>query len=270
VLLLVAATWVERRAKQPMVPIDVVTQRVPALAIVASLAVGMAMFGGAVFLGQYFQVARGYTPTETGLLTIPLMAGVLVTSTISGQLITRTGRIKPYIVGGAAVLVGGNLVLGMMDHDTPLWILWVGMLLVGAGVGLTMQNLVLGVQNAVSLRDLGAASGAVTFFRSLGGTVGVALLGAVLANRVSVSIAEKLESAGIPASGAGGDLDLTALPEPALAIVRASYGDATGHIFLISAAIGLVGLAAAILMPRVVLRSTLDLPEREPATAGRR
>jgi EmrB/QacA subfamily drug resistance transporter len=261
------AVLAESRAPQPVVPLGVIRQRVPTLAIVASLAVGMAMFGGTVFLGLYFQIGRGYSPTRAGLLTIPLMAGVLFASTIGGRLVTKTGRIKPYVVTGASSLVAGFLILSLMDHKTPLWTLWTGMVLVGVGVGLTMQNLVLAVQNAVALRDLGAASGAVTFFRSLGGTAGVAVLGAALSTRVAATLSQNLARAGIPVPAGGlggGSLDLAALPEPIRSIVRASYGDAVGHIFLISAGIGLVGLVAAVLLPKVSLRTSIDLPDKDP------
>ena len=269
VLILALAVRVERRAAQPVVPLAIIRQRVPALAILASLAVGMAMFGGAVFLGLYFQVGRGFSPTKAGLLTIPLMAGVLVASTIGGRLVTKTGQIRPYVLTGAASLVAGFVVLSVMRHDTPLWILWTGMVMVGAGVGLTMQNLVLAVQNAVALRDLGASSGAVTFFRSLGGTAGVAVLGAFLSTQVVAKLTENFIKAGIPVppgglAGSAGSLDLNAVPEPVRSIVRASYGDAVGHIFLISAAIGLVGLIAALLLPKVSLRTSIDLPDRDP------
>jgi EmrB/QacA subfamily drug resistance transporter len=264
--LLVSAVFVERRAAHPVVPLDIVRQRVPALAIFGSLAVGMAMFGGVVFLGQYFQIGRGYSPTEAGLLTIPLMLGVLVASTISGLLITRTGRIKRYIVAGSVILVAGFLCLSVIDHQTPLLFVGFGMALIGIGVGMTLQNLVLAVQNTVALRDLGAASGAVTFFRSLGGTIGVAVLGAVLAHQVTHTITDRLAAAGIPTGGSGGgNLDVTSLPAPILAIVRAAYGDATANIFLISAAIGVVGIVAVILLPRIVLRSSLDLPAADAA-----
>ena len=276
-LVLAAAVPVERRAAHPVVPIDIVRQRGPALAIMASLAVGMAMFGGAVFLGLYFQYGRGYSPTGAGLVMIPMMIGVLASSTISGRLITRTGRVKPYIIAGAAVLVAGFVVFATMGwgHDevtgpaqhTPLWILWVGMLLVGCGVGMSMQNLVLAVQNTVALRDLGAASGAVTFFRSLGGTAGVAVLGAALTNRFVDSVTAKLSAAGIPAtaSGGGGSVNPSSLPEPIRGIVQSAYGDAVGFIFLISAGIAVVGLIAAVLMPNVTLRTTIDLPATAPA-----
>ncbi|MEU4336042.1 MDR family MFS transporter [Micromonospora lupini] len=268
-LLLALAVWVESRAAEPVVPLAIVRQHTTALAILGSLAVGMAMFGGAVFLGQYFQIGRGYSPTEAGLLTIPMMAGVLGSSIVAGRLITRTGRIKPYIVAGSIILVAGFALLGTIDHETSLVLVGVAMFIVGTGVGMTMQNLVLAVQNTVALKDIGAASSSVAFFRSLGGTIGVSVLGAVLAHRVTDQITRDLTAAGIPASGAGGDsnLNITALPDGIQHIVRAAYGDATGHIFLISAAIGVVGVIAALLLRPVTLRTSLDLPDAATSTA---
>ncbi|MFJ5545049.1 MDR family MFS transporter [Micromonospora chalcea] len=263
VLLLALAVWVESRAAEPVVPLHIVRERTTALAILGSLAVGMAMFGGAVFLGQYFQIGRGYSPTEAGLLTIPMMVGVLISSIVAGRMITATGKIKPYIVFGAVVLVVGFAMLGTIDHETSLVFVGLAMFIVGVGVGMTMQNLVLAVQNTVALKDIGAASASVAFFRSLGGTIGVSVLGAVLARRVSDRITHDLAAAGIPTSGGGGGstLNLDALPEPVRQIVRAAYGDATGHIFLISAAIAVVGIVAALLLRPVTLRSSLDLPD---------
>ncbi|MDI1465895.1 MDR family MFS transporter [Catellatospora sp. KI3] len=257
---LALAVWVELRAESPVVPITVIARRVPALAILASLAVGMAMFGGSVFLGQYFQIGRGYSPTEAGLLTMPMMLGVVISSTISGKMVTRSGRIKPYLVTGTIVLVAGFAGLSFIDHTTPLPAIGAGMLLVGLGVGMTMQNLVLAVQNTTERKDLGAATGSVTFFRSLGGTIGVSVLGAVLADRVQSIIAAHLAAAGMPAGSGGGSLNLAALPPAAQAIVREAYGDATGHVFLISAAVALVGVLAALALPTIVLRSTVDVP----------
>ncbi|WP_250029422.1 MFS transporter [Paractinoplanes maris] len=267
-LLLVLAVVVEKRAAEPVVPLEIVRERTTALSIVASLAVGMAMFGGAVFLGQYFQIGRGYSPTEAGLLTIPLMAGVLISSIIVGRIITRTGTIKPYIIAGLVVLFAGFALLSTIDHETSLVFVGLGMLLVGLGVGASMQNLVLAVQNTVPLRNIGAASSTVAFFRSMGGAIGVSVLGAVLARRVTDQITRDLASAGIPVSGGdGGSLNVAALPEAVQHIVRAAYGDATGHIFLISAAIAVVGLVAAIFLPRATLRTSLDLPARDKEPA---
>ena len=264
VVLLGGAVVVEARAAEPVVPPGIVKQRTTALAILASVAVGMAMFGGAVFLGQYFQIGRGYSPTEAGLLTIPMMVGVLGASIVSGRLITRTGRVKPYIVAGAATLVLGFLALGQIDHDTSLVLVGGAMLLVGVGVGMSMQNLVLAVQNAVPLKDIGAASSTIAFFRSLGGTVGVSVLGAVLARRVEDSITRDLTAAGIPVGAGGGNLNLNVLPDAVQHIVRNAYGDATGHIFLISSAIAVIGVVAALLLKPITLRTSLDLAETPP------
>ncbi|MFF5177846.1 MDR family MFS transporter [Micromonospora sp. NPDC000316] len=270
VILLALAVWVESRAAEPVVPLEIVRQHTTALAILGSLAVGMAMFGGAVFLGQYFQIGRGYSPTEAGLLTIPMMAGVLLSSIIAGRLITKSGKIKPYIVAGSITLVVGFALLGTIDHETSLVLVGVAMFIVGTGVGMTMQNLVLAVQNTVSLKDIGAASSSVAFFRSLGGTIGVSVLGAVLARRVTDQISHDLTAAGIPTSGSSegsSNLNITALPEAVQHIVRAAYGDATGHIFFISAAIAVVGVIAALLLRPVTLRTSLDLPDTATTTA---
>ncbi|SDG56934.1 drug resistance transporter, EmrB/QacA subfamily [Lentzea fradiae] len=267
VVLLAAAVAVELRVEQPVVPIHIVVQRTPALAIIASLAVGMAMFGGAVFLGQYFQVGRGYSPTEAGLLTIPMMAGVLVSSTISGRLISKSGKIKPYIVAGTIILVLGFLGLGMVDHATALWIVGVAMAVVGIGVGMTMQNLVLAVQNSVPLKELGAASASVTFFRSLGGTIGISVLGAVLANRVTADLSAALHVPEGQSTGSTSALNLDALPPEVQTIVHTVYGDATAHIFLISAAVGVIGVVAALLLKPITLRTTLDLEKKDADSA---
>ncbi|WP_371627848.1 MFS transporter [Streptomyces sp. NBC_01116] len=262
VLILGAAVLVETRVKDPVVPMHVVRRRDPALAIVASLAVGMAMFGGAVFLGQYFQIGRGYSPTEAGLLTIPLMAGVLVSSTVAGRLVSKTGKVKPFIVAGVIVLALGFLGLSFIDHRTSLVLVSLGMLGVGVGVGMSMQNLVLVLQNTVPLSEIGAASGAITFFRSLGGTMGVSVLGAVLAHQVATRITDGLTGLGIDpaASGSSGStLNVAAMPPQVQDVVRAAYGEATGHIFLISAGIAVIGVIASLFLTPTKLRDSVDL-----------
>jgi hypothetical protein len=161
--------------------------------------------------------------------------------------------------------------LATVDHQTSLLLVALGMLLIGAGIGMSMQNLVLAVQNTVHLRDVGAASSSVAFFRSLGGTIGVSVLGAILARRVTTNINNSLAQAGVrPPSGGGStsNLNLNALPEAFQHIVRAAYGDGTGHIFLISAVIGIVGVIAAIFLRPVRLRATLDLAENLAEDGG--
>ncbi|OOC53668.1 MULTISPECIES: MDR family MFS transporter [Nocardiopsis] len=263
VLLLSLAVWVESRVAQPVVPLHLVMRRETAIAILASAAVGMAMFGGAVFLGQYFQLARGYAPTEAGLLTAPLMLGTMVSATVSGRMVSHSGRVKPYVVTGMVLLTLGFLVLSTVDENTSLAIVCGGMLLMGFGVGMSMQNLVLVVQNSVPLRDIGAASGTVTFFRTLGGTMGVSVLGAFLANRVASNTAEGLSAAGAGPTAGGesaGTLDLEGMPPFLREIVEGAYGSATGDLFLVATAIAVFGLATSLFLPRVRLRDSVDLP----------
>jgi EmrB/QacA subfamily drug resistance transporter len=261
----VLAVLVESRAAEPLVPLKVVRERTTALAIVASLAVGVAMFGSALFLGQYFQIARGYSPTEAGLLTIPMMLGSFVGSVGSGQMITRYGKWKRYLIAGGVLLVIGLVILGAIDHTSPYWFVGLGMLSMGIGMGAMMQNLVLAVQNTVDVSQIGASSASVSFFRSLGGAVGVSVLGAVLATRVKDLLIEGvLHGPGGAAAAAklqdgGGTslLDVNHLPPQLAELVRQSYGDATGRIFLIAAACALVSLIAVFFIKEVPLRKTV-------------
>jgi len=262
-LLLAATVWVESRAKAPVIPLKIVTERTTGLAIIASIAVGIGMFGATTFLGQYFQTARAYSPTAAGVLTIPMVGGTLVASVVSGQLITRFGKWKSFVVAGAAFMVVGFSLLATIDHATNLWLVGIYITIVGMGTGMMMQNLVLAVQNTVSVQNIGAASSSVAFFRTFGGAIGVSVLGSVLATRVADLSSEGLTKLGVPAgSSGGGNLDLKALPEPVLAVVRAAYGDATGRLFLFAAVATLIALLATLLLPNRPLRTTIDL---EPA-----
>jgi EmrB/QacA subfamily drug resistance transporter len=261
-VLAILAVVVETHAAEPLVPVRVVRQRTTALAILASLSVGIAMFGSAVFLGQYFQVARGYSATEAGLLTIPMMFGSFLGSVGSGQLITRFGKWKRYLVLGGLFLTAGLGVLGTIDHESPYWYVGLGMLGMGIGMGMTMQNLVLAVQNTVDVSEVGAASATVTFFRSLGGAVGVSVLGAILATRVTHLITEHLRELGAGAAvqgGSGSVLDVNSLPAPVQEIVRHAYGDATGRIFVIAAGAAVVSLIAVLCIREVPLRRTVAM-----------
>ncbi|GLY06621.1 MFS transporter [Actinoplanes sp. NBRC 101535] len=237
--LLAFAGWVEARAAEPILPLRILRQRTTALAILGSLAAGTAMYGAAVFLTQYFQLARGFSPTSAGLLTIPMMAGILVTSLVGGRLVSRTGQVKPFLVTGAVLLAAGLGLLGLTEARTPLVLMGVGMLAVGAGIGLTMQNFVLVVQNTVPLRDIGTASSTIAFFRSLGGTVGVSVLGAIYARGLDTTTTDNV-----------------------------AYGNATGTVFLISAAVAVLGIVAAVSLRPVSLRTSLDLPQEPQATRG--
>ncbi|MDR7084505.1 EmrB/QacA subfamily drug resistance transporter [Arthrobacter ginsengisoli] len=260
IALLALLVLVESKVPQPIIPLKIISQRTTALAILASVAVGVAMFGSSTFLGQYFQVARGASPTEAGLLTLPMIAGNLIGSVVSGQLISRTGKWKRYLVAGSTLLIGGLGLTGTIDHTTELWLAGVYTAILGLGLGLLMQNLVLAVQNTVRARDIGTASASVAFFRSVGGAIGVSVLGAIMANRVKELATEGLAAAGIPTSGgAGTSMDLKDMPEPVREIMRAAYGDATAQIFMISAIVGVVALVAILFIKEEPLRRTVDI-----------
>jgi EmrB/QacA subfamily drug resistance transporter len=258
VLALVAFVVTEMRAAEPIVPLRLFRERTTTLVVVASVAVGVAMFGSSVFLGQYLQISRGYSPTAAGLLTVPMVGGMLLSSTISGILITRFGRWKRYLLSGSILVVAGFALLSVLDHRTPMVLLGGFLFVLGVGIGMTMQNLVLAVQNTVAAADLGAASSAVAFFRSLGGTIGVSVLGAVLSSHVTELIREGL--AGTPSAAASGSrsvglADFKDAPPALRTLIQVSYGDATGRIFLISALVAVIAVIAVVFIREVALRT---------------
>ncbi|MFI6820403.1 MDR family MFS transporter [Micromonospora sp. NPDC050187] len=246
--LLAAAIFVESRAAEPIIPLDLFRNRTVSLTIVASILVGVAMFGGTVFLSQYFQISLGKSPTVAGLMSLPMIFGLLVSSTVAGQLITKYGRWKGFLVGGGVTMTIGMLLLGTIDAHTNILLLSVYMAVLGVGVGMLMQNLVLAAQNDVPAHELGAATSALTFFRSMGGAIGVSALGAVLANRITTLMAEKLGP--LAAGGATGSThevpDMSVLPGPIRQIVQEVYGTATAELFLIGAPIALLALVAVL------------------------
>jgi EmrB/QacA subfamily drug resistance transporter len=274
VLLLALAVWREARAAEPVIPLRLFRDRNTALATFASLFVGVTLFAGTVFLSQYFQISRGKSPTVAGLMSLPMIAGLVLASLVVGRIITRTGRYKRWMVCGGALITGGLLLLGTIDAHTPLWVVGVWMAVLGLGLGATMQNLVLAVQNTVGQSDLGVASSTVSFFRSLGGAIGVSALGALLGHQVTSLVASGLTRLGVApsADGASGGIpDVGALPAPVRAVVEDAYGVAVSHVFLVAAPFALLALGAIIAMTEVPLRRTLDLDpaDTEPLGANR-
>lgn len=259
VVLIAAALFVESRAKDPIIPLRLFRDRTIALATLASVSVGVALFGGAVFLGQYFQIARGHSPTAAGLLMLPMILGSMIAATVSGALITRFGRWKAYLVAGAAMMTLGFGLLSTIDAHTDMVVIGAFLFILGLGMGMTMQNLVLAVQNNVSPDDLGSATSTVTFFRSLGGAAGVSVLGAVLATHVTDLIAKGLNALGINPSQTGGTAaglsNLNDLPKPIADIVRGAYGDGTARIFLIAGIMAAISFVAILFIKEVALKT---------------
>ncbi|MGW5373068.1 MDR family MFS transporter [Streptomyces sp. NPDC004009] len=256
--LAVCFVLVELRTPEPIIPMHLFRNRTLTLSVVASLAVGTAMFGATVFLSQYFQISRGDSPTRAGVMTLPMIVGLVASSTVVGRLISAYGKWKRYLVVGGVLLIAGLALMGTARADTAYGVLAVYMFLIGCGVGMTMQNLVLAVQNTVPMHELGAASSVVAFFRTLGGAIGVSVLGAVLASKVSAYMADGLAGLGVEASGGGSLPDIRTLPAPIAAVVEDSYGHATGVIFLIAAPIALVALIAILLIKEIPLRTAVD------------
>lgn len=276
-LLLAIAIVVELRVTEPVIPLGLFRNRTFTLAVIASISVGVAMFGTAVFLSQYMQLARGATPTESGLLTIPMMAGVLISSTVIGGLVSRRGTWKGFMVTGSVLMIAGSILLSRLHYDTPFWYVGISMFVLGAGVGMLMQNLVLVVQNTTEVRNLGVATSAVTFFRSLGGTIGVAVMGSILGTAVADGIEDGI--AGLPPEqqleaartlGGGTIPQISQLPEFLRVIVESAYGTGVGSVFLAAVPLAIVTLMAVAFLPNISLgtQNAIQRAKAEGSTDG--
>ncbi|MEB0003302.1 MDR family MFS transporter [Cryobacterium sp. RTC2.1] len=260
VVLLVAAVFVEFTVSEPIIPLTLFKNRTFTLAVIASISVGVSMFGTSVFLSQYMQLARGATPTQSGLLTIPMMGGYLICSVTFGTLISRTGKWKAIMVSGGALVIVGLLFLGTLDYRTDLVLVGVYMFVLGSGLGMLMQNLVLVVQNSIEVRHLGVATSSVTFFRSLGGTIGVSVLGSVLDTAVAqhitdgvgaLSAADKMAAAS--ALGSGAIPRIADLPAAVRTLVESAYGSGVGTVFLLGIPLAVITLVMVTLLPNASL-----------------
>ncbi len=262
VLAAVLFVVVELRSKEPLIPLTLFRNRTFTLSVIASISTGIAMFGATVFLSQYMQLARGATPTEAGLMTIPMIGGLLLSSIGVGALITKFGHWKPYLIVGSVLLIAGSTMLSTLHYDTNFVLVSIYMFLLGAGVGMTMQNLVLVVQNTSRPEEIGVASSGVTFFRSLGGTVGVSVMGAALAARVIALVSERKDAITAALTSLGADaqkwaeqLQSGTLPQvsampPALRIVFEDiYANGISHSFLIGVPFAVISLIAIVFLP---------------------
>jgi EmrB/QacA subfamily drug resistance transporter len=254
---------VESKAKEPIIPLRLFRNRTITLASVASLFVGVAMFTGTVFFSQFFQIARDKSPTMSGVMTIPMIGGLFVSSTVSGQFITRTGRWKAWLVSGGVLVTAGLGLLGTIRYDTAYWQMAIFMALMGLGIGMMMQNLVLCTQNQVAPSDLGSASSTVTFFRSLGGAVGVSALGAVMARRITHYVADGVAAldpkyrAALAGSSSSGDSipNLGRLPAPIRTLMESAYGHGIADVFLIAACLAAVAFLITLFIKEVPLKT---------------
>lgn len=260
--------YVETRAEEPILPLRMFRHGTFGLAAAIALVFGVAMFSGIVYIPLFFQMVRGYSPTHSGLLMLPMMGGMLVTSISSGFIISRIGRYKWFLVAGSVVITAGLTLFTQLHLDTPLWVSGGYMLVLGSGMGMFMQPLVLAMQNIVSIDDLGAGTSTNNFARSLGGAIGTAVLGAVMNNRLDHELRENLPGAVAqldPERTQGfDDADLSDviesptvvqhLPEPVKEVVQLAFTDGLDMVFAVAAAIASLSIVMTLFLPNLELR----------------
>jgi EmrB/QacA subfamily drug resistance transporter len=257
--LLVAFVFVEARATEPIMPLGLFRNRVISVTNVVGFIVGFALFGAVTYLPLYLQDVKGHSPTSAGLLITPMMAGLLVTSIGSGLVITRWGRYKPFPVTGTALAAVGMALLSTLKVDTSALATAAYMVVLGLGLGLVTQVLVLAAQNAVDFKYLGVASSEATLFRQIGGSIGVAVFGAVFANQLATKLAHGLP-AGTHAPATADPVALRKLPPELHATYVHSITGALHPVFLAASAITVLAFLVSWFLPEVALKATTQAP----------
>ncbi|MFD5215401.1 DHA2 family efflux MFS transporter permease subunit [Microbacterium sp. NPDC058345] len=252
-LVIVAFVVVEFIVKEPIVPMSLFRNRTFTLSVIASIAIGVSMFATSVFLAQYFQLARGATPTESGLMTIPMIVGQMGASIIIGQLVSRFGKWKGWMMLGSVLALIGVVLMSTLHYDTPFVLVAAFMFVLGAGLGMVMQNLTLIVQNDTPPQQLGAASSGVNFFRTIAGTIGVTIMGSILATNVGTYIKDGLgafvpkspgEIEALKSLGSGNVPDISTLPDSIRRVVESAYGLGIADAFIVAVPLAVIGVIA--------------------------
>jgi DNA-binding MarR family transcriptional regulator len=260
VVLLVAFALVERRASEPVLPPRLFRNRVFAVTSLVGLIIGFALFGAITYLPLFLQVVKGATPTGSGLQLVPLMGGLLVTSIASGQIITRTGRYKPFPIAGTGVMVVGLYLLSTIEASTSQTLIYLFMFVLGLGLGMVMQVLVLAVQNAVDYSDLGVATSGATLFRSIGGSLGTATLGAIFANRLNDELHTYLPTSVAARAGNGAHVNpqqIARLPTELRGDYLHAFTNSLSTVFLVASGITVAAFAASWFIRQLPLRETV-------------
>ncbi|MGW8484568.1 MDR family MFS transporter [Microbacterium sp. NPDC055903] len=238
---------------EPIVPMSLFRNRTFTLSVIASVAIGVSMFATSVFLAQYFQLARGATPTESGLMTIPMIIGQMGASIIIGQLVSRFGKWKGWMLAGSVLTTIGVSLMATLRYDTPFTLVAIYMFVLGAGLGMVMQNLTLIVQNDTAPQQLGAASSNVNFFRTIAGTIGVTIMGSMLSTSVASYITDGLdgftpttqsEIDALQKLGSGDVPKVAELPDTIRAIVEGAYGHGIADAFIIAIPLAVIAIVA--------------------------
>ena len=256
---------VERRAAEPIIPLQLFSNRNFSVASALGFVVGFAMFGGVTFLPQFQQFVQGQSATNSGLLLMPMMISAMVVSLAGGLLITKTGRYKAIPIVGAAMLVVGLWLFSTMDANTSVAQTGLYMVALGVGMGCLMQTTNLIAQNSVPIRDMGTATGTATFARNMGGSIGVALLGAIYANQLTSSLGDT-GGQGTPSASGMTPAALHQLPQAVQIVFKQAVVNGTHAIFLWGAVIAAAAFVLAWLIKEVPLRETLTPDDvAEPA-----
>jgi len=273
VLSIIAFVLVERRAAEPVLPLHLFANSIFRVAGSVGFVIGLALFGAIIFLPLYLQVVDGASATSSGLNLLPLMAGLLVASILSGQIISRIGRYKPFPVMGTAIATVGLGLLAMIGPTTSRLIISADMVVLGAGLGMVMQVLVLAVQNSVERRHMGVATSSASFFRSMGSSFGVAIFGAIFSTQLSTNLRKDLPPAALhgglnPGSLQANPAFLSALP-PALhsGIVQA-FADSLHVVFLAAVPFTAVAFLLTLWLREIPLRRTLPSGRGAAETLG--
>ncbi|MQY06096.1 MFS transporter [Actinomadura macrotermitis] len=264
VVMLGLAIVAERIASDPILPPRLFRNRTFVLASIASLCVGIAMFGGMIYLPQYLQIVKGMSPTSSGLMTLPMVVAMFVTSTGSGQLVTRTGKWKIFPVVGLLLVGASMYLLSQLHVDSSKLVIGLDVAVLGLGLGLTLQILILAAQNSAAMSDLAATTSGVSFFRNLGGAMGVAAFGAILTNRLKDELTDRLTAAHArpPASGTalGSPDAVHHLPEPFKGMVLGSFTSALETVFMVGVPVAVLGFLAVLFLKETPLRGKAPAP----------
>jgi EmrB/QacA subfamily drug resistance transporter len=271
VVLLAVFIWWERRVDDPLLPLGLFRSRVFTVANAMSFTVGMAMFGAIIFIPLFLQIVYGASPTSSGLRMLPLILGLLVSTIASGRAISRLGRYRVFPIAGTAILIIGMYLLSLLRVDTASWVASVYMLVVGVGIGLVMQVLVLVVQNDVRPQEIGVATSTATFFRSVGGAFGVAIFGTIFATRLADQL-KRLPPQITARLGSGVHLDPAQakhLPSAVRPEFLSAFANALHGVFLWGVAFAAIPFVLSWLLKEVPLRTTLGgAPDGGPEQAA--
>ena len=280
VLTILFLLW-ERKAKEPILPLYLFKNHTFSVTSALGAVIGAGMFGAIIMLPLYFQVVRGYSATEAGLKLIPLMLGIVSTSIISGKMISKHGHYKRFPIMGSAIMTVGILLMTRLQIDTPYWQISIYAIMVGAGLGLSMQTIVIALQNSVEFKDMGVATSSNTFFRSLGSVFGTAIFGSILTNRVVHymstgfgDLAKTNPSAleGFDTSKLAALTNNTAVLKTFPPVIKQTALEAFVNsfhvVFYAAAPITLLGLALAFMLRETPLRTTQDYAAAREDAAG--